>query len=354
VKDINGVFPMDINDYFSSLTSDDSASMGFYNDKYDINHLKQLDKRELYEFLIKKPNLLINRDVRTLVMEDKNYYCFVWLVQNLGSDLFKYFIDYEMIKLIINDERKIDKISVILQTSHVINFLNEEILKIIFSNNDLLDNLYYLDEDSTNKVFEYMLSNNEISFFGCLPIKFQKKLLSKNIFKILSLELNSNFFRRLDGEIISFLCGFEKIKNYVLNSNLDFIDSLVNKGCIFNKEIFDNLQFKNKYLDIFNPIEYRFYMMNLTKRNDLAASLIEDARDKIYDEIYADYSFDNLNDLTEKIVSRKNSGESYINLVGNELFLKIEMNLSCSFLFISLGFVNNTFLSNYLKIIKFI
>lgn len=290
---------------------------------YDIEFLSTLDKDSLYEYLKDKLELLVNKDIQNLIMEDRNYYCFVWLIRKKGSKIFEYFPESEMIPFILKSERSIDKIAVVLDVGGALEFFTPEILKIILDNDELLFYLYHLTEESANIVFEYMLNNKKIHLFGELPIACQKKILSTNIFKILSNDLSKNFFYRLNDEVLNFLCNFDKVQEFILNSDIKFIDKLVKKGILFPYVMIKDKRFKKFYLNITDPVEYRFYIMNLEKNNNLGATLIDEIRRKNYDKIYKNYTEEKLNEKIDNIIFKKKNDEYYEDLVNDRVFWDI-------------------------------
>lgn len=293
------------------------------SDDYDINYLSSLDKDDLNIYLRRNPELLINNDVQNLIMEERNHYAFVWLTDYLRTDIFKYFPASELIKHVLKDSRCIDKINVILGLGNVSEFLSVDILKIIFENNDLLFCLGSIDESSSNIIFDYMLKNSKCECFGYLPEVYQEKLLRTNLFKILASNLDKRFFYKLNGEILNFLFSFDKIQEFILNSDIEFVNRIIKDDVVIPFTIYNDKRFKNFYLNILDPIKYRFYIMNLEKNNDFAASLIDELRVKRYDKIYEDYTEDANDEKIDDIYYKKDNGEYFGDLVTDVAFVNI-------------------------------
>lgn len=286
--------------------------MYHYNgDNVDIENLKKMENRSLANYIFENEKLLLNKDIRNLLMQEERHYVFVWVVQKLNN--YNYISDDDMVDRILKDKRKNDKLNAILTScKNIENFIkNERILKEICSP-FLINYIDYVDLNSARIIMDYLIKNNLEEYFSFFDENIKVELLKdKTILKkILNSSKLKNIIKSSTNNVFEILAQYEKAQNIILNYDFYTILSFVTNKIYFPANITSNKKFQETILNIEDITTYRFFMDQLEQNNSLAAYEIDKIKEKIYDKEVEKYS-DGLFLITKKIVNLYDKKENY-------------------------------------------
>lgn len=286
--------------------------MYHYNgDNVDIENLKKMENRSLANYIFGNEKLLLNKDIRNLLMQEERHYVFVWVVQKLSN--YNYISDDDMVDRILKDKRKNDKLNAILTScKNIENFIkNERILKEICSP-FLINYIDYVDLNSARIIMDYLIKNNSEEYFSFFNENIKVELLKdKTILKkILNSSKLKNIIKSSTNNVFEILAQYEKAQNIILNYDFYTILSFVTNKIFFPANITSNKKFQETILNIEDITTYRFFMDQLEQNNSLAAYEIDKIKEKIYDKEVEKYS-DGLFLITKKIVNLYDKKENY-------------------------------------------
>lgn len=286
--------------------------MYHYNgDNVDIENLKKMENRSLANYIFGNEKLLLNKDIRNLLMQEERHYVFVWVVQKLSN--YNYISDDDMVDRILKDKRKNDKLNAILTScKNIENFIkNERILKEICSP-FLINYIDYVDLNSARIIMDYLIKNNLEEYFSFFNENIKVELLKdKTILKkILNSSKLKNIIKSSTNNVFEILAQYEKAQNIILNYDFYTILSFVTNKIYFPANITSNKKFQETILNIEDITTYRFFMDQLEQNNSLAAYEIDKIKEKIYDKEVEKYS-DGLFLITKKIVNLYDKKENY-------------------------------------------
>lgn len=286
--------------------------MYHYNgDNVDIENLKKMENRSLANYIFGNEKLLLNKDIRNLLMQEERHYVFVWVVQKLNN--YNYISDDDMVDRILKDKRKNDKLNAILTScKNIENFIkNERILKEICSP-FLINYIDYVDLNSARIIMDYLIKNNSEEYFSFFNENIKVELLKdKTILKkILNSSKLKNIIKSSTNNVFEILAQYEKAQNIILNYDFYTILSFVTNKIFFPANITSNKKFQETILNIEDITTYRFFMDQLEQNNSLAAYEIDKIKEKIYDKEVEKYS-DGLFLITKKIVNLYDKKENY-------------------------------------------
>lgn len=286
--------------------------MYHYNgDNVDIENLKKMENRSLANYIFGNEKLLLNKDIRNLLMQEERHYVFVWIVQKLSN--YNYISDDDMVDRILKDKRKNDKLNAILTScKNIENFIkNERILKEICSP-FLINYIDYVDLNSARIIMDYLIKNNLEEYFSFFNENIKVELLKdKTILKkILNSSKLKNIIKSSTNNVFEILAQYEKAQNIILNYDFYTILSFVTNKIYFPANITSNKKFQETILNIEDITTYRFFMDQLEQNNSLAAYEIDKIKEKIYDKEVEKYS-DGLFLITKKIVNLYDKKENY-------------------------------------------
>ena len=193
--------------------------MYHYNgDNVDIENLKKMENRSLANYIFGNEKLLLNKDIRNLLMQEERHYVFVWVVQKLNN--YNYISDDDMVDRILKDKRKNDKLNAILTScKNIENFIkNERILKEICSP-FLINYIDYVDLNSARIIMDYLIKNNLEEYFSFFNENIKVELLKdKTILKkILNSSKLKNIIKSSTNNVFEILAQYEKAQNIILN-----------------------------------------------------------------------------------------------------------------------------------------
>ena len=286
--------------------------MYHYNgDNVDIENLKKMENRSLANYIFGNEKLLLNKDIRNLLMQEERHYVFVWVVQKLNN--YNYISDDDMVDRILKDKRKNDKLNAILTScKNIENFIkNERILKEICSP-FLINYIDYVDLNSARIIMDYLIKNNLEEYFSFFNENIKVELLKdKTILKkILNSSKLKNIIKSSTNNVFEILAQYEKAQNIILNYDFYTILSFVTNKIYFPANITSNKKFQETILNIEDITTYRFFMDQFEQNNSLAAYEIDKIKEKIYDKEVEKYS-DGLFLITKKIVNLYDKKENY-------------------------------------------
>lgn len=286
--------------------------MYHYNgDNVDIENLKKMENRSLANYIFENEKLLLNKDIRNLLMQEERHYVFVWVVQKLNN--YNYISDDDMVDRILKDKRKNDKLNAILTScKNIENFIkNERILKEICSP-FLINYIDYVDLNSARIIMDYLIKNNLEEYFSFFNENIKVELLKdKTILKkILNSSKLKNIIKSSTNNVFEILAQYEKAQNIILNYDFYTILSFVTNKIYFPANITSNKKFQETILNIEDITTYIFFMDQLEQNNSLAAYEIDKIKEKIYDKEVEKYS-DGLFLITKKIVNLYDKKENY-------------------------------------------
>lgn len=294
--------------------------MYHYNgDNVDIENLKKMENRSLANYIFGNEKLLLNKDIRNLLMQEERHYVFVWVVQKLNN--YNYISDDDMVDRILKDKRKNDKLNAILTScKNIENFIkNERILKEICSP-FLINYIDYVDLNSARIIMDYLIKNNSEEYFSFFNENIKVELLKdKTILKkILNSSKLKNIIKSSTNNVFEILAQYEKAQNIILNYDFYTILSFVTNKIYFPANITSNKKFQETILNIEDITTYRFFMDQLEQNNSLAAYEIDKIKEKIYDKEVEKYS-DGLFLITKKIVNLYDKKENYSLLLTDDM-----------------------------------
>lgn len=294
--------------------------MYHYNgDNVDIENLKKMENRSLANYIFGNEKLLLNKDIRNLLMQEERHYVFVWVVQKLNN--YNYISDDDMVDRILKDKRKNDKLNAILTScKNIENFIkNERILKEICSP-FLINYIDYVDLNSARIIMDYLIKNNLEEYFSFFNENIKVELLKdKTILKkILNSSKLKNIIKSSTNNVFEILAQYEKAQNIILNYDFYTILSFVTNKIYFPANITSNKKFQETILNIEDITTYRFFMDQLEQNNSLAAYEIDKIKEKIYDKEVEKYS-DGLFFITKKIVNLYDKKENYSLLLTDDM-----------------------------------
>lgn len=294
--------------------------MYHYNgDNVDIENLKKMENRSLANYIFGNEKLLLNKDIRNLLMQEERHYVFVWVVQKLSN--YNYISDDDMVDRILKDKRKNDKLNAILTScKNIENFIkNERILKEICSP-FLINYIDYVDLNSARIIMDYLIKNNLEEYFSFFNENIKIELLKdKTILKkILNSSKLKNIIKSSTNNVFEILAQYEKAQNIILNYDFYTILSFVTNKIYFPANITSNKKFQETILNIEDITTYRFFMDQLEQNNSLAAYEIDKIKEKIYDKEVEKYS-DGLFLITKKIVNLYDKKENYSLLLTDDM-----------------------------------
>ena len=256
-----------------------------------------------------KQNLLEKEEVKKVFLKEENHYEFIWLIQALKKEEICYFIDDYVLEEILKSEKANDKINAImtLDNDYKNIALNKvKVVKYVY-NNYLLS--YYLDGMNTpfletmfNLIMEEKKSFNLLNEFNKESL--YKILIKNNNLKRLTAYKDYLNIVPIDllNEIISQEPHFSKI----LNSDINTIKNLIEKGLILPIHIYTNPKFVDKYLIINNGDMFTKYINDLDKNNIYASKIIQknmfDKWDKEFKIELSEYT--DKKELLTKLISK--------------------------------------------------
>ena len=256
-----------------------------------------------------KQNLLEKKEFKKVFLKEENHYEFIWLIQALKKEEICYFIDDYVLDEILKSEKANDKINAImtLDNDYKNIALNKvKVVKYVY-NNYLLS--YYLDGMNTpfletmfNLIMEEKKSFNLLNEFNKESL--HKILIKNNNLKRLTAYKDYLNIVPIDllNEIISQEPHFSKI----LNSDINTIKNLIEKGLILPIHIYTNPKFVDKYLIINNGDMFTKCINDLDKNNIYASKIIQknmfDKWDKEFKIELSEYT--DKKELLTKLISK--------------------------------------------------
>ena len=294
--------------------------MYYYNgDIMDIEDIKKLDNLQLANYISRNEELLLNKDIRDLLMQEEKHYAFVWIVQKI--DDCSYISDDDMVNRILNDKRRSEKLNAIITScKDVSKFVkNENVIKAILSS-FLVNYLNYLDLKSSRVIADYMIKNHLEKNFSYFIENVKLELIKDE--KIKNAIINSADFKDIlhsaTPKLFNELIKYDKAKNIIYDSSVGYIMSLVSNNIIFPNELALDQRFQEKILSIEDITFYRYFMDNLERNNSLAAFEIDKLREKKYDKSVEEYS-DGLFPITKEIIDCLKEGKDFSSLLTDDI-----------------------------------
>lgn len=285
----------------------------------DIEDIKKLDNLQLANYISRNEELLLNKDIRDLLMQEEKHYAFVWIVQKI--DDCSYISDDDMVNRILNDKRRSEKLNAIITScKDVSKFVkNENVIKAILSS-FLVNYLNYLDLKSSRVIADYMIKNHLEKNFSYFIENVKLELIKDE--KIKNAIINSADFKDIlhsaTPKLFNELIKYDKAKNIIYDSSVGYIMSLVSNNIIFPNELALDQRFQEKILSIEDITFYRYFMDNLERNNSLAAFEIDKLREKKYDKSVEEYS-DGLFPITKEIIDCLKEGKDFSSLLTDDI-----------------------------------
>lgn len=251
-----------------------------------VNYIVSLNKEE-------KQKILNSNEIRIRLFNANSHYEFVWLVQSLKDEEILYLLDDNIIDLVLNDSRSLDKMNAILTCGnpYMNEFIkNNKIIDFIIFNFDSLS--YYLKGLNTSLadcIYNKLLDEkkyNYLKYISSFNPNVQIELFNlDNIIKLFKIkDLNYNFIIDLDSNLINKFFRYEKFKMIFLESNIGFINKLLSKNnIILPIELVNNQILITKYSTIENPIKYLNSINIIEKNNINLAENIKKERKRFLD-----------------------------------------------------------------------
>lgn len=294
--------------------------MYYYNgDIMNIEDIKKLDNLQLANYISRNEELLLNKDIRDLLMQEEKHYAFVWIVQKI--DDCSYISDDDMVNRILNDKRRSEKLNAIITSCKDISKFvkNENVIKAILSS-FLVNYLNYLDLKSSRVIADYMIKNHLEKNFSYFIENVKLELIKDE--KIKNAIINSADFKDIlhsaTPKLFNELIKYDKAKNIIYDSSVGYIMSLVSNNIIFPNELALDQRFQEKILSIEDIAFYRYFIDNLEKNNSLAAFEIDKLREKKYDKSVEEYS-DGLFPITKEIIDYLKESKDISSLLTDDI-----------------------------------
>lgn len=238
---------------------------------------------------LNKEQILSDNEFKNYLLEEKNHYAFVWLVQDLNEKNAQILIDNEyMEKIIDTDKKSAYKFNAILcSKGDLLLNASDKVIKYILEENYLNSFLSYLSKEVTLKLLDYIISKdsdkiNMLAYFGnCL----EDILNTEKIEKLGRIKGFDKVFFTLSPSVILKLLKIDMYKDLVCNLNMyDMLNFSTRISSVSIQNIFlDNNRFLLNVATIENPNYYRNIIDNLSVNNYLLVDRIEKYR-KIYIE----------------------------------------------------------------------
>jgi uncharacterized membrane protein YheB (UPF0754 family) len=285
----------------------------------NIEDIKKLDNLQLANYISRNEELLLNKDIRDLLMQEEKHYAFVWIVQKI--DDCSYISDDDMVNRILNDKRRSEKLNAIITSCKDISKFvkNENVIKAILSS-FLVNYLNYLDLKSSRVIADYMIKNHLEKNFSYFIENVKLELIKDE--KIKNAIINSADFKDIlhsaTPKLFNELIKYDKAKNIIYDSSVGYIMSLVSNNIIFPNELALDQRFQEKILSIEDIAFYRYFIDNLEKNNSLAAFEIDKLREKKYDKSVEEYS-DGLFPITKEIIDCLKEGKDFSSLLTDDI-----------------------------------
>lgn len=182
--------------------------------------------QELIDYVLKSSDIvsiLKDNEFKRYILEEKNHYSFVWLVEGLKdkSYLSNLFLTPSFLDEIINDYRANDKFNAIISFNpDVLENASEKVIEFLVNNKSLFfiyDNLNFV---VANKMLEYVLhkDNSKIRVLSELSSTVQIGIFSaNNIEDILKLSQLEECYRSFCPAVIIKLFQYPKYRNLIYN-----------------------------------------------------------------------------------------------------------------------------------------
>ena len=223
-----------------------------------INDLLKLDIKRLLNYIVSlnnktlKNEILKNKEIRNIFLENDNHIYFIELINKLDEDLLS-FLDKDIIINILENKRCHDKLKIILLCEN--NLKNEflkdtKLIDKIHEFNDLIDLIKNLNYNFSIYYFNYLKETDTIINFKNLNLKYQIELLKNiNIRSLIIETFNlSHKIALLDTSTINYLINDSRFLDNIINLNLDSLSILVKRGV----KLPNDKRIINKYFDILN------------------------------------------------------------------------------------------------------
>lgn len=236
-----------------------------------------IDKQRIY---------LKDDEFRKRLFSSEGHYPFVWLVQDLKDEQLSYLLDDNLITLLKNDSRLVDKLNAIMTCGNSCNneFLKrKEIVEMIINNISKLR--FFIDNLNIvfgSCYFKYIIDEGRVDYLKYLNDSVLLEILSvrKNLELIKKYKLDYTFFDGLEKSVIEYLLNDSYFENIFLNSPIDFITHIIKTGVKLPAKLHYSNTLINKYLEIDDPIIFTEYLMDLEKENVYLKDIIKTKRQK--------------------------------------------------------------------------
>ena len=210
-----------------------------------------IDKQRIY---------LKDDEFRKRLFSSEGHYPFVWLVQDLKDEQLLFLLDDNLITLLKNDSRLVDKLNAIMTCGNSCNneFLKKkEIVEMIVNNISKLR--FFIDNLNIvfgSCYFKYIIDEGRVDYLKYLNDSVLLKILSvrENLELIKKYKLDYTFFDGLEKSVIEYLLNDSYFENIFLNSPIDFITHIIKNGVKLPAKLHYSNTLINKYLEIDDPI----------------------------------------------------------------------------------------------------
>lgn len=292
--------------------------------KYYLNY----ENQNLIDYVLKSPDIvtiLKDNEFKKYILEEKNHYPFVWLVEKLKDKpyLSNLFLTPQFLDEIINDHRASDKVNAIISSNpNVLENASDKVIEFLLNNKSLFFIYDNLNLVVANKMLEYILhkDNSKIGVLSNLSSTVQMGIFNAdNIEDILKLSQLEECYRNFCPAVIIKLFQYPKYRNLIYNLPPWALVELSSKFKNYEIPIWvqNNNELINTIVSIESPGYYRDIINNFIEKNyDLVTNLESKRKEYVNNllstinksDIFEEYiqlrNYVNKNGIDEKIMTR--------------------------------------------------
>ena len=231
---------------------------------------------ELKNYVLKHASdksLLADKELKTYLLDSKNHYAFIWIVQDLGVKDALILLDNDYLEKIIREDPKKDyKYNAILcSKNECLTNASDNVIKYILGEPYLEDYLCYLKEEPIQRMFDYITQKEQdrvykLIYFGNGLINF---ITPDIIEKLIDIKAFDSVFYKLPSRAVVKFLEFPKYKKIIYDlDNESFIRFCEHVSDVSMEDAFLNsTTFAFKVATMENPSYYRYIVNCLMKNN---------------------------------------------------------------------------------------
>ncbi len=230
--------------------------------------------------------LLKDDRIKEFFFSEENHYPFIWLTDYLNEEELRVFFNKYSIELLLQNNRVIDKLNVIInfQCDFKDEILaDDRIIEKIISSEDLLLYASNIGGKCFDKLFEISIKNNNLNLLKRLNPKLVVSRLDDNILKSINYEKNKYVILKMDSEIVNIFMNCIEFQKLFEIYDAQSINNLISNGVDIPEELYSVVI--KKYLAINDISEYRAFVDNVNRHNIYLGELLEKKKHEQYDNM---------------------------------------------------------------------